>query len=74
MTYKKYYKLIQRFLIALGFKKIETSKNMHYWSQPDKLINFQIDVSRGKINPIKYITLDFLKLIKENLRRPEYCL
>ena len=66
MVKNQNYETIKKFLIALGFENIESSRNRFSWIHREKSIDYHLDPNNNGIDIFKDSIKKFLRLIKEN--------
>lgn len=71
MIEKNSYQTLTRYLIALGFEKVNSSGKVCLWEQSVKSINFEINLSFESQNYLQHTIKRFLKLIKDNFTSEE---
>ena len=71
MIEKNSYQTLTKYLIALGFEKVNNSGKVCVWEQSVKSINFEINLSFQSQNYLQHTIKNFLKLIKDNFTSKE---
>ena len=71
MAEKTDYQILTRYLVALGFEKLESSDKVCVWEQSVKSINFEINLSSQSNSYFQHSIKKFIKLIKDNFTSKE---
>ena len=71
MAEKNNCSILTKYLVALGFEKLESSDKVFAWEQPVKSIKFEIDLSIQSNSYFQHSIKKFIKLIKDNFASKE---
>ena len=71
MTERNNYSILTKYLVALGFEKLESSEKVFAWEQPVKSIKFEINLSIQSNSYFQHSIKKFIKLIKDNFTSKE---